>query len=135
RRPAVAGRLAQTLKITAVNKPWSAIVAHYAEYDGPSMQAMHALAERIASGPLATGLYAWTSMFDLCITQTEAVYPYTGPYLKVSPLADGQIEFRYLDTMEQGKQWHRVVEPEAAIARLLEFLKNLHWFPGELLQP
>lgn len=98
------------------------------------MRAMHALAERIASGPLATGLYAWTSMFDLCIAQTEIEYPYNGPYLRLTVLADGRIEFRYVDTTDESMQWHRSVEPEAAISRLLAFLRQLHWFPEELLQ-
>ena len=39
-------------------------------------------------------------MFDLCITQTEVWRPYDGPYLRVKPLFNGQIEFRYKPVSE-----------------------------------
>ena len=67
-------------------------------------------------------------MFDLCITQTEVIYPYFGPYLRVKPLFNGQIEFRYLDTTDESKQWHRTVASSEAIPRLRSFLSQLHWF-------
>lgn len=88
-----------------------------------------------SSGPLATGLHAWTSIFDLCIAQSEVAYPYNGPYLKVSPLPDGRVEFRYLDTQEKDKQWHRTVEANDTVPRLLKFFAQLRWFPSELLRP
>jgi hypothetical protein len=120
-----------------VNKPWPMIVAHYAAHAerDPAMRAMFALVQRIESGPLAKGLCGWTSMFDLCITQKEVTYPYDGPFLKISPLADGRIEFRYIDTYHKDKQWHRSVEASDAIPRLLKFLDQLRWFPTELLHP
>jgi hypothetical protein len=108
--------------------------AEYAERD-PTMLAMLAIAQRIAHSPLATGLHAWTSMLDLCITQTEVTYPYNGSYLKVSPLRNGLVEFRYLDTQDKGKQWSRTVEAHDAVPRLLKFLDQLRWFPTELLRP
>jgi hypothetical protein len=119
-----------------VNQPWSKIVARYEEYGGDSsaIRAMLVLSLRIANSPLASGLYGWTSMFDLCITQTEVTHPYNGPYLKVSPLNSGLVEFRYIDTHEVNKQWHRAVEPKDAVPRLLTFLTQLLWFPAETLQ-
>lgn len=120
-----------------MNRPWCEIVAQYAEDAdrGLAMRAMHSLTQHIAEGPLSIGLYAWTSMFDLCIVQTEVTYPYDGPYLKVSPLPDGRIEFRYLDTPEKKSQWSRIVNPDEAVPRLLKFLDQLHWFPAEMLHP
>lgn len=73
-------------------------------------------------------------MFDLCITQNEVTYPYNGPYPKVSPLANGAIEFRYVDTYQINDQWHRLIESKDAIPRLISFLEQLHWFPPESLQ-
>ena len=120
-------------------KPWPAIVAQYADYAnrGPAIDAMLELAQRIASSPLGSGLYGWTSMFDLFITQTEVAHPYHGPCLRVAPLLpDGQlVELRYLDTREEDKQWHRTVEATLAVPRFLKFLDELHWFPGEILGP
>ena len=120
-----------------MNKPWPVIVAQYAECTerGAEMQAMLALVQRIAGSQLAVGLFAWTSMFDLCITQTAVTYPYDGPYLKISPRQNGRIEFRYLDTRAEDKQWVRVVDPVDTIPRLLKFLHQLHWFPEGALNP
>ena len=117
-----------------MNKPWPASVSHYREYkiEAPAVQALLALSEHIAQSQLSDGLYAWTSMFDLCITQTPVTYPYNGPFLRVSPARDGLIEFRYIDTFETENQWHRTVSPAETIPRFLKFLAQLHWFSREV---
>jgi hypothetical protein len=93
------------------------------------------LTQHIANSPLASGLYGWTSMFDLFVTQTEVAYPYDGPRLRVAPLfPNGRlVELRYLDTMEENKQWCRTVEAAHTVPRFLKFLDQLHWFPTESL--
>jgi hypothetical protein len=120
-----------------MNQPWSYVIARYEEYggDNPSIYAMRTLVQLIANSSLASGLFAWTSMFDLCVTQTEVTYPYEGPYLKISPLLGGQIEFMYFDSNEEDKQWHRIVGASEAVPRLLKFLDQLHWFPADSLRP
>ncbi len=117
-------------------RPWQEIVAHFEEAAGvdSSLQTMFSLAQKIASGPLATGLYGWTSMHDLCITQTPVTYPYNGPLLRLHPMPDGQIEFRYVDTLVEHEQWRRVENAGDATTRLLKFLDQLRWFPAELLK-
>jgi len=65
-------------------------------------------------------------MFDLCIQQTD-VFPGSGPYLKLSPLPSGMIEFRYLDTAIEARQWRREVPPEAVPGRFEAFLDQLGW--------
>ena len=124
------------LKVKAVNKRWAEVVARYEHgaASDPAVRGMLTLSRHITASPLASGLYGWTSMLDLCIAQTAVTYPYDGPYLRVSPLAGGQIEFRYLDTHEKEKQWHRTVEAVEAVPRLLKFLHQLHWFPPEDLR-
>jgi hypothetical protein len=113
-----------------MTKPWSAIVRRYAETPNveTSVCGIAALARHIEETELSIGLYGWTSMFDLCITQTEVAYPYLGPYLRVKPMLDGNIEFRYFDTLDQSKQWHRTVPAKDAIRRPRSFLGQLHWF-------
>jgi len=120
-----------------MNQPWPKIVALYQQYagDNVAVHAMLVLSKFIAKGPLADGLYAWTSMFDLCITQTEVKYPYNGPFLKVSPLPEGRVEFRYFDTLDKERQWHRTVQATDTVPRLLSFLGQLRWFPAESLRP
>ena len=85
-----------------------------------------ALAALIAEGPLASELFGWTSMFDLCIQQTETA-PYSGPYLRVSPLVSGVVEFRYVDTAKTERQWRRQEKPAAVIARFEIFICQLGW--------
>lgn len=114
--------------------PWSTIVERYrlrredmlAGLYGEALGAIEELANSIASGPTAAILFGWTSMFDLCIQQTDA-FPGSGPYLKVSPLPSGMVEFRYIDTAIEDRQWHREVPPEAVAARFLAFLDQLGW--------
>src|SRR4051812_47690708 len=99
--------------------PWSAIIdairSGRAEGQPDSFQraiaAVEALAASISEGPLSAALFGWTSMFDLCIQQTDAE-PGSGPYLRVSPLTSGRIEFRYIDTAISARQWHREERPE-----------------------
>jgi len=85
-----------------LTKAWEEIAATYQDYAGDrrSIQALAGLAERINGSPLARGLFAWTSMFDLCIVQTEvSEYPYNGPLLRIAPASADQLEFTYEDTM------------------------------------
>jgi hypothetical protein len=119
-----------------VIRPWPEIIEHYESYarDHRSIQGIAGLARFIGDSPLARGLFAWTSMNDLCIVQTEVGYPYDEPMLVVSPTAGNQIEFRYVDTPDKTKQWHRIVEPDEAIARLLSFLDQLRWVPADVIK-
>ena len=110
--------------------PWNRIRDHYAATADSSaaLKAMLNLVDEIKASSYSEGLFAWTSMHDLCIAQTSVTYPYDGPYLRISPRDKGQVEFRYLDTPIVDKQWHRTVEGDDAFRRLDRFVKQLHWF-------
>jgi hypothetical protein len=119
-----------------LTKAWEEIAATYQDYAGDrrSIQALAGLAKRINGSPLARGLFAWTSMFDLCIVQTEVnEYPYNGPLLRIAPASADQLEFTYEDTTDKKKQWRRTVDASDAFPRLLKFLDQLRWFPAEVL--
>lgn len=119
-----------------MTQPWPQIVARYEDYTGDvrSIRALGRLARQISESPLANGLFAWTSMFDLCIVQTPVSYPYDGPWLRISPNGEDRIEFRYLDTPEKAKQWHRTVEADQEWPRLIKFLDQLRWFSADVLE-
>jgi hypothetical protein len=87
-------------------RPWQDIIDHYEGFKGEdrSIRALATIARRISETPLSS-LFAWTSMLDLCIVQTEVTYPYDGPLLRLSPTSKDQIELRYVDTMIEAKQW------------------------------
>lgn len=63
-------------------KPWDAIQAHYASLAGRVTFAldMERLVAAIRGSRYVDGLFAWTSVFELCIVQTPAQYPYHGPW-------------------------------------------------------
>ncbi|WP_404712411.1 hypothetical protein [Sphingomonas sp. MMS24-J13] len=113
---------------------WSHIVERYrfrkgdrsADMFSSALDGIEQLAVTVADGPLSSKLFGWVSMFDLCIQQTDAI-PYSGPYLRVSPLASGAVEFRYFDTAIPARQWHREVPPEATVPRFEAFVDQLHW--------
>ena len=112
-----------------MTQSWDEIRNRYTEFvqHGLRYQAMVRLVERIEQSQLRS-LFGWTSMYDLCVVQTPVTYPFDGPHLRISPLKNGTIEFRYIDTYDKGKQWHRVVSDDSAFERLLSFTDQLHWF-------
>ena len=117
-------------------KPWEEIYRFYVTLEQiyatleptESSRAMAQLVREIESSRYKEGLLAWTSAFDLCIVQMTVTYPYDGPYLKICPIKDGQLEFRYIDTPIEAKQWRRIVAGADGFARLERFLEHLHWF-------
>ena len=116
-------------KVLQLIQPWSKIVAHYEECGGEnqSIHALRDLSRKIASTSLSSRLYGWTSVLDLCIAQAEARYPYDGPRLVISPLPGNLVEFRYVDTYEKDKLWHRIVESTEVVSRFQAFLSQLRW--------
>lgn len=111
-------------------KSWKNIEKHYSELSesNDKFVGMRNLVKEIRGSELESGLYAWTSMHDLCITQTEVSYPNYEPYLKITPLFNGSVEFRYIDTHNSDKQWSRTVVESESFNRLLAFVNQLHWF-------
>jgi len=113
-----------------VGKSWHDIKQFYEDLirGGLPAQVMLQLEEHISISRYASGLFAWTSMHDLCVAKTPATEQDPGPYLRISPLFDGNIDFRFIDTFVENRQWHRVVSEEEAFSRLERFFDQLHWF-------
>ena len=72
-------------------------------------------------------------MLDLCISETEPRYPIDHPYLRISPIDEARLEFRYVDAASRVDQWSRVEPAANAKQRLLSFLEQLRWFPSDVL--
>ncbi len=117
-----------------MSKSWSDILDYYRQrrasvpvspFHG-ALGGIEQLAAYIEGSPLKSGLFGWTSMFDLCIQQGDHE-PYSGPYLRISPLHSGDVEFRYVDTFVKNRQWYRQVPSEVTVERLIGFLDQLHW--------
>jgi hypothetical protein len=111
-------------------RPWSEIRFSYKRLveAGYLAGSMVAFVEKIEASRYVNGLYAWISIYDLCVVQIPVKYPYDGPYLRIRPLFDGNIDFRFIDTTIEERQWHRLVREEDAFSRLESFIEQLHWF-------
>jgi hypothetical protein len=113
-----------------MTRPWLEIEEFYRGLvdRGVNVRGMLRLVEEIEGSRYGRALYAWTSMHVLCIAQQPVSFgPYDGPYLRISPLSDGIIEFRYVDTYIEPRQWHRRVNEEDAFRRLERLIDQLHW--------
>lgn len=113
-----------------MTRPWDEIektIEEHLEHD-LKLGFMLDFVREIKSSKYVTGLYAWTSMFDICIVQNEVTYPYDGPQLRVSPKFNGKVEFRYIDTYIKEKQWKRVVNENEVFPMLEKFIDQLHWY-------
>jgi hypothetical protein len=115
---------------TAMIPLWLEVKEFYREAAGrePRLAAMVRLVDDILASRYASGLFPWTSMYVLCVTQGAAIKPYDGPFLRIAPHLDGPIEFRYLDTSIADRQRHRLIKEGDAFARLELFIDRLHWF-------
>ena len=115
-----------------MTRPWEEIYAFYADVairsGSTSIKGMADLVSSIIKSRYEPGLHAWTSMHDLCVTQMLVTYPYDGPYLRIAPLSNGGLEFRYTDTFDNASQWRRTVDATEGFNRLVGFLNQLHWF-------
>lgn len=119
----------------AKTRPWADILKAYIEFASHSsltaklpISGMIELVKAIQDSRYASGVQAWTSMHDLCIVQTPVYHPYSGPYLRISPIEGGKLDFRYVDTPRIEQQWHRVVDQKDGFKRFEKFLEQLHWF-------
>lgn len=115
-----------------ITKPWSNIEEYYTDLvaGGAPVNEMLSLVRQIRSSRFAS-LYAWTSMLDLLIVQTPVnhIDGYGGNHLRISPLDDGKLEFRFVDG---GKNhWKRIADSGRSFERLQNFLYAVHWFYPE----
>lgn len=112
-----------------MSESWPDVRQRYLHVNGDPQWAkdMADLVAHIEGSPLGRSLHAWTSMFDLCISQTPPCYPSAPPHLRISPQTDGKLEFSYIDTDIRDKQWHRIVRSNEAIERFSRFIEQLHW--------
>ena len=111
-------------------KSWVCIEKYFSELaqEHDKFLSMLELVQKINESEYVSGLYAWTSIYDLCVVQTKVSYPNYEPYLRISPIFDGSIEFSYIDTHNKEKQWSRTTSGSDAFQWLISFVNQLHWF-------
>lgn len=121
-----------------MHQTWQKNENHYREAIGymPEFSDMHrAMAELcnwIGKSNLSASLFGGTSMHALLITQVELEnlnHP-SIQYLRIEPdFKTKKIEFRFLDTHLEERQWHRIEPPNSQrlIKRFIGFLKQVGW--------
>lgn len=108
-------------------KSWSKLSEHYRSRNEKSLLALGELCEKIYKNQFKVILYGWSSMWNLCIVQNRATYPYDGPYLNISPISENELEFRYVDTNLKDKQWVRVYPADEYESAFKDFIEKLNW--------
>jgi predicted esterase YcpF (UPF0227 family) len=114
-------------------QPWEKIVEFYRSRAtaNPFFEPMMILAQQIAASKYASGLYPWTSMQTLCISQTsEADSNKEVLRIWIDP-QDGAVVFDFQETASQlpkYQHWIRRCPPQEAFSRLERFLQLKKWF-------
>lgn len=114
-------------------KPWQSIVEFYRSrtLSNPFFEPMLMLAEQIAASKYASGLYPWTSMQTLCISQTsEADSDKEVLRISIDP-DDGALVFDFQETgstLPKYQHWVRRSAPQEVFSRLERFLRLKKWF-------
>ena len=115
--------------------PWSEIASYYrCELDWkPSdegfqraFRSIGDLAAKIDRTSVTNLLFGWTSVHDLCVQDSDRL-PYSGAYLRISPLSSGSVGFRYIDAAMPAIQWRRVVEASDATQQFVKFVDQINW--------
>jgi len=109
-------------------RPWPDLKEFYEDLlrHGHHIDPYLAIVNHLITSRKAESLHASTSHFHLRICQSDAKFPDVPPHLRIS--GGEELEFRYIDTDVQEKQWHRVVAGEHAAPRLEKFFEQLRWF-------
>jgi hypothetical protein len=116
--------------LSAVPSSWKGILTVFDDMatGNAFFEPMRTLAHELANSRYAAALHPWASMHDLCISQTEPKYPNDFPHLRISLRSPSEMEFRYIDSGDPQRQWHRTESPARAIERLEIFYDQLNWF-------
>lgn len=115
---------------------WSKLVAFYRDIDADAqvdsayrraVRGAAMVAEHVNDTLLRPCIFGWTSHLDLCVQQADIPPLDAFPYLRIAPLASGDVEFRYIDTWKTERQWRRVVPADETVRRFERFLEQLRW--------
>ena len=112
---------------------WQKVTKFYREITekNPFFRPLADLAEQIATSKYATGLYPWTSMHTLCISQTaEADTDKEVLRISLDP-TDRVLVFDFQETgstLPKYEQWVRRCSPDEGFPRFERFVQLKKWF-------
>jgi hypothetical protein len=114
-------------------KSWPKIVEFYRGLteQNPFFGPMRELAEEIAVSKYASGLFPWTSMYTLCISQTPEADS-DKEVLRISrDSLDGALVYDFQETasrLPKYQHWIRRCPPEEGFSRFERFVQLKKWF-------
>jgi len=112
---------------------WQKVTMFYRDITGrnPFFRPMMELAEQIAASKYASGLYPWTSMHTLCISQTpEADSDKEVLRISLDP-RDRALVFDFQETgstLPKYEHWIRRCSPDEGFSRFERFVQLKKWF-------
>ena len=94
-----------------------------------SLDALGELCSWISSSDYAKNLFAFTSHHRLNIFQRPPTYPecLLTQHLNLNPTEDGLVEFVFVDTFDEDKQWKRTANKDGICERLEGFMLQVGW--------
>ncbi len=117
-----------------MDRSWIEIVEGFdcLKVDHPYYEALDAvqnLCSAIAKTDGHCGLYGFTSMHTLIITQTKPTYPlhHSIQRLRVQPNDNGQVEFEFKQSDYSKSEYSRCVDPNQTNLQMSKFLKHVGW--------
>jgi hypothetical protein len=111
---------------------WQKVTTFYRDRTekNPFFRPMMELAEQIAASKYASGLYPWTSMQTLCISQTPEADS-DKEVLRISFDQDGALVYDFQETgstLPKYKHWTRRCSPDEGFSRFERFVQLKRWF-------
>ena len=112
---------------------WQKVTKFYRDIteENPFFRPMAELAEQIAASKYASGLYPWTSMHTLCISQTpEADSDKEVLRISLDPRG-GVLVYDFQETgstLPKYEHWIRRCSPDEGFSRFERFIRLKKWF-------
>jgi len=120
-----------------ISRDWKDISAFYLDEDyrsedleyNQSLDALGHLCSWVSSSEYSKTLFAFTSHHRLNIFQRPPRYPecLLTQHLNLTPTENGQVEFVFVDTFNQDKQWKRSANKDDICKRLEGFMLQVGW--------
>jgi hypothetical protein len=125
-------RLTQSSMTIVKTHPWHEITEFYRDLTekNPFFRPMMELAEQIAASKYASGLFPWTSVHILCISQTPEA-DLGKEVLRISLDQDGALVYDFQETaslLPKYQHWIRKCSPDEGFSRLERFVQLKKWF-------
>ena len=120
-----------------ISRDWNDITAFYLDKNyrteglkyNHGLDALGKLCSWISSSGYSKNLFAFTSHHRLNIFQSPPQYPQCLliQHLNLTPTEDGRVQFVFIDTFKESRQWKRSANQNDICKRLESFMLQVGW--------